>query len=298
MKQIIFLLMTFILLTFTACSDSGKTAAYAPTGKAVKVVTYKFGVHPYLNSKKMYQSYRPILDYLENEIGDVKIVLETSVNYAKYEEKLYRGDFDFSLPNPFQTYNSLSHGYKVIARMKPDSSFRGIFVARKDSHLKRIGQLKGKKISFPAPTALAASMMPLYYLYEHGIDVKKDIKKMYVGSQYSSILNAYSSDTIAGATWPTSWKAWLKENPEKEKDMEIVWETESLINNGVIAKKNLDNDLVAKVRVLLTQLDKIEEGKKLLENAEFDGFQKSVDSDSDSVKIFLAKYDSAIGLPE
>jgi len=244
MKHIIFIPITFIVLTFTACSDSGKTASYVPTGKEVKVITYKFGVHPYLNSKKMYQSYRPILDYLENEIGDIKIVLETSVNYAKYEEKLYRGDFDFSLPNPFQTYNSLSSGYKVIARMKPDSAFRGIFVARKDSYLRTIEQLRGENISFPAPTALAASMMPLYYLYKQGIDVKKDINKMYVGSQYSSILNAYRSDTIAGATWPTAWRAWIKENPDKAKDMKIIWETGSLINNGVIAKKDLDLSLI------------------------------------------------------
>lgn len=199
MKLIILL---FFIITFSGCEKQTKEVRYEPKGSVVAKKIYKVGIHPYLNSKKMYKSYRPILDYLEQNIDDATFVLETSQDYAAYNVKLYRGDFHFSLPNPFQTYNAISKNYKVIAKMKPDTVFRGIFVARKDANLKNFEQLRGKSISFPAPTALAATTMPLYFLEQNGIDVKKDINKKYVGSQYSSILNAYSKDTIAGATWP------------------------------------------------------------------------------------------------
>jgi len=42
--------------------------------------------------------------------------------------------------------------------------------------VRQVSDLKGKAVSFPAPTALAAAIMPQYYLQTHGIDVMKDIE--------------------------------------------------------------------------------------------------------------------------
>ncbi|MEZ4694041.1 MAG: PhnD/SsuA/transferrin family substrate-binding protein [Aliarcobacter sp.] len=49
---------------------------------------------------------------------------------------------------------------KVFAKMGDDENFRGIFLVRKDSGIKNFEDLKGKKISYPAPTALAATILP------------------------------------------------------------------------------------------------------------------------------------------
>ncbi len=182
--------------------------------------------------------------------------------------------------------------------MKPDSVFRGIFVARKSLHLKNPKQLIGKKVSFPAPTALAATMMPLYYLYEHGIDVNKDITQKYVGSQYSSILNAYTLDTVAGATWPPPWESWKIENPQKASEMEVVWETKPLINNAIVIKKDMDEKLAKKIVAILVNLDTTKDGKKLLANAGFEGFVYSKDEDFNVVADFLKIYDKTIGIPK
>lgn len=287
------------MFLLTGCNDREKSSAYIPSAKEVNLTTYTLGIHPYLNSKKMYRSYRPIFDMIENKIGDIDIVLETSSSYAEYNTKLYRGDFDFSLPNPFQTYKALSHGYKVVAKMKPDSVFRGIFVARRELGLKEPLELKGKKISFPAPTALAATMMPLYFLHEHGLDVQNDIEKRYVGSQYSSILNAYSLDTAVAATWPPPWEAWAKENPEKAEKMEVLWQTEPLINNGFVVKKELDPKVAEAVVDLLVRLDTTEKGKRLLKQAGFAGFERAEnDNYTKIVGSFIEKYDAAIGIPK
>lgn len=298
MKKLFLIAVYIIPLFLVSCSDTNNKQKYTPSSKKISIKTYKLGVHPYLNSKKMYKFYRPILDHIESNIGNIEIILETSANYAEYNIKLYRGDFDFSLPNPFQTYNSLSKGYTVVARMKPDSVFRGIFVARKESNIKNISQLKGKSISFPAPTALAATMMPLYYLYEHGIDINNDIMKKYVGSQDSSILNSFTSDTIVGATWPPPWETWKEENPKKAEQMEVVWETKSLINNGFVVKKDMDANITKKITDILVNLDTTQRGKKLLREAGFKGFTKSNNEDYNIVLDFLEKYDKAIGVPK
>ena len=298
MKLVSIVIILISSIVLSSCSDDTNKEVYLPSSKEMEIKTYKFGIHPYMNSKKMFIFYRPILDFIEDNMGNIEIILETSSSYSDYNKKLYNGDFDFSLPNPFQTYNSLKKGYKVFARMKPDTVFRGIFLARKDSNIKTVNQLKGEYISFPAPTALAATMMPLLYLHEHGLNVNKDIEKKYVGSQYSSILNVYSSDTIVGATWPPPWETFKRENPEKAKQMEIVWETKSLINNGIVVKDGTDKRIVKELVDILINLDKTKKGQKLLFDAGFEGFVKSNDDDYSVVADFLKKYDQAIGIPK
>lgn len=295
MKYFSFFLYIFLLL---GCEPKSTQSLYRPTFDEVENKVYIIGVHPYMNTQKMFTSYQPILDYLEANIPHTKFKLETSVDYANYNQKLAARVFDFSLPNPYQTVNSLEYGYSIIAKMKPDTTFKGIFVARKSSHLREISQLKNQKISFPAPTALAAAMMPLYFLKSKGLDINKDIEKLYVGSQFSSIMNAYSGDTIAGATWPTSYADWCLENPEKVDDMEVVWETDILVNNGFIVHTRVLDGLAQQVAMLLSALDTTDEGAKLFKNAGFDGFELASNITYDKVVNFLIQYDKEIGLPK
>jgi phosphonate transport system substrate-binding protein len=285
-------------LFFLGCEQKADKRTYVPSTVDSTQKVYVVGIHPYLNAQKTYHSYRPILNYLEAQIPHVKFKLKTSEDYAQYNDKLRQSVFDFSLPNPYQTVTSLSYKYRVIAKMKPDSEFRGILVARKDKHIQNVMQLKNNKVSFPAPTALAAAMMPLYYLQMEGLDIERDIQKLYVGSQFSSIMNAYSGDTMAGATWPTSWKDWCLQHPEKMHEMEVIWETPTLINNGFVVHERVPFGLAQHVAVVLSTLDEHAEGEALLKEARFDGFEIASDETYDSVIDFLNRYDETIGLPK
>lgn len=171
---------------------------------------YIFGVHPLHNPKRLQEIFGPFTDYLSEVIPDATFRLEASRNYASYDEKLYARKFHFALPNPYQTVKSLKHGYRVFGKMGDDESFCGIIIVHKNGNIKTIEDLKGKAVSFPAASALAATMMPQYYMQMHGIDVMKDIDIKYVGSQESSIMNVFYDNTAAASTWPPPWKALIK----------------------------------------------------------------------------------------
>lgn len=286
------LFSTFFIIIFfmLGCQDKSK-ATYSPelANEKNRQDSFVVGIHPYLNSKKMFTSYRLILDYLEIKLG-VRLVLETSKDYLDYERKLYAGHFDLSLPNPYQTLQSFQHGYYAIARMKPDEVFRGIIIVRKDTNIQTIADLKGHKVSFPAPTALAATMMPLEFLANLGLDINRDIEKKFVGSQYSSIMNVYSKDTIAGATWPPPWESWKKENPKKAQELRVQWETKHLINNGFVVKNGLDGTFVRKLQEYLIGMDEDKFGKELLIQAGFEGFALANNKDFDTVQVFMNHY--------
>ncbi|HEX7454670.1 MAG TPA: PhnD/SsuA/transferrin family substrate-binding protein [Gallionella sp.] len=69
------------------------------------------------NPARLFEIYGPLIDYLNRNIPGATFRLEASRNYEEFEKKLYARQFDFALPNPYQTLNSLGHGYHVIAKM-------------------------------------------------------------------------------------------------------------------------------------------------------------------------------------
>jgi len=260
------------------------------TGEKVFII----GVHPLHNPKRLHEIFGPIAEYLSQNIEGVSFKIEASRNYAAYDKKLYNRKFHFALPNPFQTVNSLKYGYNVFGKMSDDENFRGIFLVRKDSNIKKVTDLKGHAVSFPAPTALAATMMPQYYLQQHGLNVMKDIDIKYVGSQESSIMNVMLGNTKAGATWPPPWRALSKERPKLAKELMVVWQTSPLPNNGLVVRDNVDEKILSRVKELLINLHQHHQGKKWLAKMELSKFEIATNDTYKPVVAFLKKFDKEV----
>ena len=286
------IVLIFSLFLFS-CSDESGQAGYYPTFSKTslnKDNLYIFGVHPLHNPQRLFTVFGPLTDYLSDNIPNARFQLEASRNYAAYDKKLYSGQFHFSLPNPFQTINSIAKGYQVFAKMGDDDNFRGIILVRKDSGIEEVTDLKGKSVSYPAPTALAATMMPQYYIQTHGVDVMTDLDNQYVGSQESSIMNVFLKQTAAASTWPPPWKALIKERPELAEQLEIKWQTPPLINNGLVARKDIDPFLIEQVKELLIHLHEHEEGQKILQRMELSKFESADNSNYQIIKDFIALF--------
>ena len=209
--KLIYCLLAVLLCSCEKSNDSFYNPEFSQLPPQLQTKEYSFGVHPLHNPKRLLEVFGPLMNYLSNNVQSSTFRLEASRSYDVYDEKLYSQKFDFSLPNPFQTINAIENGYNVFAKMGDDHNFKGIILVRNDSHIKKVIDLKGKKVSYPAPTALAATMMPQYYLQNNGLNVMTDIENHYVGSQESSIMNVFLGETSAAATWPPPWLALSKE---------------------------------------------------------------------------------------
>jgi len=285
----------FLFAAIVAC-DQGEQA-YQPEfteQSSSSANIYLFGIHPLHNPQRLHKLYGPIMGYLEQNIDGAKFKVEASRNYNEFDKKLYAGKFDFALPNPFQTLNSLQHGYRVFGKMGDDENFRGIFLTRKDSAIELPTDLKGKKVSYPAKTALAATMMPQYYLQTHGVDITQDIENLYVGSQESSIMNAYLGNVSAAATWPIPWLAFQQEHADKAALLELKWQTEPLINNGLVARDDMPDELVQRVATLLSTLHESPEGQIMLAKLPISRFELADDDTFNVIQDFLNKFHQTI----
>lgn len=136
--------------------------------------------------------------------------------------------------------------------------------------------------------------MPQYYLHSHGINVNRDIENRYVGSQESSIMNAWLGATAAGATWPTPWRAFQREHPREAAELKVLWETESLVSNSVMARDNVPPQVVAQVRTLLLELDRTAEGKSILAGMETARFLPATDKEYDVVRRYVSRFEREV----
>ena len=291
------LILLFLLITLSACNKN-EQADYAPEYSSQSLLEeekeFIIGIHPLHNPKRLHEIFGPIADFLTENIIGVRFKIEASRNYASFDKKLYARKFHFSLPNPFQTINALKHGYTVFAKMGDDKNFRGIFLVRKDSGIKEVLDLKGKAVSFPAPTALAATMMPQYYLQTHGLNVMKDIDIRYVGSQESSIMNVMLGNTMAGATWPPPWRALSKERPKLAKELKVIWQTNSLPNNSLIVRNDIDSNISMQVKDLFLNLHNHKKGRFWLEKMELSHFEQATNKTYQPVLEFLDRFTTTV----
>ncbi|KUJ72286.1 phosphate/phosphite/phosphonate ABC transporter substrate-binding protein [Thiomicrospira sp. WB1] len=262
------LLLTFVF-GLSGCDQSHEENAvlpqYGDQAPESNKTVYTLGVHPLHNPKKLYSVFNPLAKYLSEHLDGVTIRVQASKDYPSYDEKLAQKAFDLTLPNPYQTITHYQYGYQTLAQMGTNDNFRGLILVRKDSDVKTIDDLRGQKISYPAPTALAATMMPQYFLHQQGLDLKNDTTTLYVGSQESSIMNVYLKLTAAGATWPIPWYDLQKNRPDIAKALKIGWQTEPLPNNSFSYRtETVSARHAEKIQQLLTQLHTHERGRELL----------------------------------
>lgn len=297
----ILLIVCFSFL-ISSCSDNSPNSiqqtSYKPSFTDVPPIKskteYVFGVHPLHNPQRLKEVFGPLMMYLSANVPNADFKLEASRNYAFYDEKLYAQKFHFSLPNPFQTINAVDKGYKVFGKMADDENFRGIILVRKDSGIEKETDLIGKAVSYPAPTALAATMMPQYYLQTHGVDVMNDLDNRYVGSQESSIMNVYLKNTIAGSTWPPPWEALSNERPELKKELKVIWTTSHLPNNSLIALPSVSPSVVNNVSKLLFDFHNTIEGKQILSVMHLSKFEKADNNTYQPVRDFVKQFSEKV----
>lgn len=292
------LLFSLLTLFLSACDE--KQPAYQPefckTVGSSTQKTFIIGIHPLHNPSKLYEVFNPLAEYLSENIPGVKFRLEASKDYETFNQKIESQTLDFLLPNPYQTLNAIQKNYQVINKMGSDDLFKGIILVRKDQGITDIMQLSGKTIAYPAPTALAATMMPQYYLQTHDLDIKTLTKTLYVGSQESSILNVYTQRTEAAATWTIPWLELQKKQPEIAHELEVLIETDSLPNNSfMFHTEKVTHDVAIRVQQLLAQLHETAEGKKILEKMNINQVFKANNETYKPVINFIEHFKKVVG---
>ena len=295
-KRLVLSLLPVLLLVLAGCEKAPEEVGgpvYSKGSESQKPV-YRFAIHPLHNPRKLSEAYQPLIDHLNEQITEVNFELEASRDYQAYEVKFRDRKPQMVLPNPWQTLEAIKVGYNVVAMAGEAEDFKGIFIVRKDSGIEMPADLKGKVVSYPSHTALAACIMPQRYLHDNGINIHEDIENRYVGSQESSIMNALLGESAAGATWPPPWRLFQKDRPEDAAQLHVIWETPPLMNNSVMFRDDVPENIVKKASEILYSLHETEQGRKILKGMETARFYQAANDSYKPVSEFVDSFEEEV----
>ncbi|HEY9017095.1 phosphate/phosphite/phosphonate ABC transporter substrate-binding protein [Thiomicrospira sp.] len=287
------------LLLLAGCEQSNTpniNLPYSQTPPTTSITVYRFAVHPLHNPQKLMETYQPLINHINQGLEGARIELEASRDYQIYEAKIEQREPAFILPNPWQTLVAMKKGYQVVAMAGKAEDFKGIFIVRKDSGIRQPQDLIGKTVAYPSPTALAAAIMPQYFLHQAGLNINHDIQNNYVGSQESAIMNVYLGSAAASATWPPPWRAFVKEHPQEAAQLEVIWQTEPLLNNSVMVRDDVPLDLIEQVKQQLLSLHQSTQGQRILAFMETEQFYASNNARYDLVRDYIQRFEQDVRL--
>jgi phosphonate transport system substrate-binding protein len=287
-------ILALFLATLPGCDPEsdhpGYTPQYAKPDNRTSLKTYTLAVHPLHNPERLFDLYQPLVDFMNERIRGFSLRLEASRGYEDFERKIEDGTPHFLLPNPYQTLKALELGYEVMGKMAGDDDFRGIVLTLKDSGADSPKALRGRTVAFPAPSALAATMMPMEWLAGHGLLPGRDYSPLYSGSQESSIHNLLNGQAAAAATWPVPWRLFSNEHPALAGRIAVLGMTDTLPNNSLMAKACLPTEVKAGFMEAALALSSDVKGRAALSRAGFAGFERATSGTYEPVREFLARF--------
>ena len=207
---------------------------------------YVMGVVPQFEARRTIDIWQPIIDQI-NQRANVKLVLKPSPSIPEFERQFSEGLFDFAYMNPYHMIiANEKQGYQPILR-DVGRKLYGIIVVKKDSPFKSPEDLDGKKVAFPAPNALGASLIPRA---EFSKKYHINIIESYVKSHGSVYLNVVLGLTDAGGGIEKT----LSQQPDEIKDqLRILYKTEGVSPHPIVVHPRVT--IGVKKRVIDALLD-------------------------------------------
>jgi phosphonate transport system substrate-binding protein len=217
---------------------------------------YSFGVVPQFEQRKLYTIWKPIIDDLEKRTG-LHFNLVTTLQIQDFEKEFIDGKLDFVYMNPYHILKAADlQGYIPLVRDKV--LLRGILVTHKDSPIKDVAELNGKKVAFPSPNAIGACMLPRADL-ERLYHVK--VEPLYVKTHSSVYLHVVKNLAAAGGGVE---KTFQEQDQAIRDSLRILYTTRSFTPHPVAAHPKVSQEVREAVRRAFIEMYATSEGRELL----------------------------------
>lgn len=199
----------------------------------------------------------PFLERLSRDVGET-IKLKVYESRQRFEGDLFSGAPDFAFMNPYYAVMANArHGYMSLVR-DGSKKLSGLIVVRKDSPLQDVRDLNGKKIVFPDPNSMGASLYPRAILIGE-MGLKFDA--VYVGPHENVYRSVYLGTADAGGGVNNTFSS---ESEELKSQLRILWSTPEVAPHPLIAHPRVPVDLRKRVTDAILRMANDDEGKMLL----------------------------------
>ncbi len=154
---------------------------------------------PRLSAAELQTMFAPFMDYLARETGE-KVSLVVPKDFAAVKDTVVAGKADIGFVNPLlyvQTKEAVNiEPLALSSEVKSGTRFRGILIARKDSGVTSLQDLKGKKFMFVEQDSPAGHIFQKLLLSRAGFNMEKDVVQLPFGKTHEAVVEAVMNRTV------------------------------------------------------------------------------------------------------
>ncbi len=274
-------LARFVIMVVALLAVAGITAVNASA-------EIKIGILPRLSAVELHGMFSPLAEYLSKETGE-KVSLVIPKDFDAFKAAVKAGQVDLGFANSL-IYVQLKKDaaidpLAVSAEKKAGTKFRGIIIARKDSGIEKVQDLKGRKLIFVEADSAAGYVFQMLLLSKAGLDVHKDFTTLPFAKKHDNVTMAvFNKAADAGGI--------REDDLDKMKDkvdlsqIKIVAYTDYFPNWPMFAMSKLNKSTAAKIQSALLKLKPNNaESEKILGAAKLAGFAAVTDKDYDQLRM-------------
>ncbi|HNX75747.1 MAG TPA: phosphate/phosphite/phosphonate ABC transporter substrate-binding protein [Candidatus Rifleibacterium sp.] len=248
----------------------------------------KLGRIPFTNSSSMVQKHNKFLEYLTQKLGVKQTRLQTASDYAGIMNLLVKGEIDIAWLATMTSVEARKNP-EIQLLVKPirfgTTSYRGIIIARQDSGIKSLKDLKNKKFAWVEKESASGYIFPKSLLLEAGVNPEKDFAEAaFLNKHDAVVLNVLLGKYDAGACYDDARNT-LRDKSKME-ELTILATTQDISNEPIVVRKGLPPDLIDKIKQALLDLNtKTPEGKVILDElTDVQGFVPVDNKDYDYIE--------------
>ena len=145
--------------------------------------------------------------------------------------------------------------------------YNGQIIARTDSGVKKLTDLKGKTFARPDPLSTSGWIIPMITLKAAGVDPERDMKVVDAGSHDAVVAAVYNGEVAGGACYVDARTRIEKDHPDVMEKVAVIEVSVNIPNDGVQFHPSVSQELRDKVVDALLEMVKTEEGKEALNTA-------------------------------
>jgi phosphonate transport system substrate-binding protein len=268
----------YSILFFIVCSS-----VFFPSSAYCADDPLVMGIFPRRSAKATLKFFTPLAKYLSEQLKR-KVVLETTKDFPSFWKNVANGRYDIVHYNQLQYIQSHKQfGYDVIAKNEEfgKSTLAGALVARKDSGINNLSDLKGKKIVFGgSKKAMIAYIATTALLRRAGLN-DGDYVEEFAKNPPNATFSAYYRQAAAGGTGDIGLSVAIVKSRINVEDMKFLATGEALPHLPWAVKAGISPQLRQEIQRALLGINSGEEGKAILKDAAMTGIHAAVDKDYD-----------------
>ena len=309
MKNLKFLvvLVLSVVIFAAACGNSSSLdnnkkssdSKSSSDGYKPKELTVQFV--PSQNADKLEAKAKPLEKLLSDKLGSpVKVSVSTNYNTIVEAMKSKKVDVGFLPPTAY----TLAHDQKAADLLlqaqrfgvnddgspnkKLVDDYKSEILVKKDSKIKSLKDLKGKKIALQDVTSTAGYTFPIATLKkETGINATKDMKIVNVKGHDQAVISLLNGDVDAAAVFQDARTIVKKDQPNVFKDTKILKLTEPIPNDTISVRPDMDKKFQEKLKKAFKEIAKSKKGHKIISEVySHEGYTDTKDSNFDIVRKY------------